>query len=151
MAKIFKKETNRPFTNYQKQINVEAGKLPLAALSLLGKRGRLLEEARIKVVEKGYAFVKGISRSKRLCTTDDTAAPTREKITADVRAKRIAALEEDIANIDQQLKFKEKRRLQAEGLHNYRVCEEEIGLIKQQRRKLSCELSVYREKERKAQ
>ena len=44
--------------------NVEAGILALVAPSLLRKRGRLMEEARKKVVEKGYAFVNGKSHSK---------------------------------------------------------------------------------------
>lgn len=105
------------------------------------------------MVEKGYTFVKGKSRSKRLASSDDTPRATRVKISTEIRAKRIAPLKEDIANIDQQLIFKEKRHQQAEGIRNYRVCDEiteEIGLVKQQRRKLSDELNMYRKKERKA-
>ena len=153
MAKIFKKETTRPLTNYQKHINEEAGMLALSDPSLLCRRGHLLAQARSKVVEKGYTFVKGKSRSKRLTSPDNAPRATRAKISADIRGKRILALEEDIANIDEQLLFKEKRRQQAEGIRNYKVCDqitEEIGIVKQQRRKLSNELHVYHEKERKA-
>ena len=153
MAKIFKKETTRPLTNYQKHVNEEAGMFALSDPSLLCRRGHLLAQARSKVAEKGYTFVKGKSRSKRLASPDNAPRATRAKISADIRGKRILALEEDIANIDEQLLFKEKRRQQAEGIRNYKVCDqitEEIGIVKQQRRKLSNELHVYHEKERKA-
>ena len=78
---------------------------------------------------------------------------SRIKISAEVRQKRVRALEEDIANLDQQLSFKEKRRQQSENIRNYKLCEEitqEIRLVTQQRRQLFEELSQYWEKERKA-
>ncbi len=152
-AKIYKKETTRPLTKYQKEVNEEAGMLALDNPALLCRRGDLLELAREKVVEKGYTFVKGKSRSKRLVSPDETPRPTRAKISAEVRLKRISALEVDIANLNEQTRFKEKRRQQAESIRNYKLCEEiteEIGLICQQKRKLSEELAIFREKERKA-
>ena len=133
MATIFKKETNWSLSNFQ--INEEAGKLALSDPSLLCQCGQLSEQACSKLVEKGYTFVKGKSRSKRLASPDNTPCATRAKISGEVRAKRRAALQEDIANIDQQLLFKEKRCQQAEGIRNYRVCEEiteGTGLAKQQ-------------------
>ena len=102
--------------------------------SLLCRRGELLELAREKVMEGGYDFVKGKSRSKRLASPDDTPRPSRVKINAELRQKRISALEEDIANLDQQIGFKEKRRQQSENVRNYKLCEEithEIGIVKQ--------------------
>ncbi len=152
-AKIYKRETTRPLTNYQKQINEEAGMLALSNPVLLCRRGDLLEQAREKVVEKGYSFVKGKSRSKRLTSPDETPRLTRTKISAEVRQKRISALEADIANLDEQTRFKEKRRQQSEGIRNYKLCEEitqEIGIINQQKRELTEELTMFREKERKA-
>ena len=152
-AKIFRKDSSRPLTNYQKQINEEAGVLALSSPSLLCRCGELLELARDKVCESGYNFVKGRSRSKRLAPTDEAPRPSRAKISAEVRQKRITALEEDLANLDQQIGFKEKRRQQSENTRNYKLCEEitqEIGICKQQRRQLSDELNQYREKERKA-
>ena len=153
MAKFFKKETTRPLTKYQKQIKDEAGMLALSNPTLLCRRGELLEKAREKVVEKGYTFVKGKSRSKRFASPDESPRPTRVKISTDVREKRISALEEDIANLDQQLLFKEKRRQQSENVRNYKFCDEiteEIGIVRQQKRKISEELRIFREKQRKA-
>ena len=152
-AKIFRKESSRPLTKYQKQVNEEAGLLALSNPSLLCRCGELLELAQEKVMEGGYDFVKGKSRSKRLASPDDTPRPSRVKINAELRQKGISALEEDIANLDQQIGFKEKRRQQSENVRNYKLCEEiahEIGIVKQQRRQLAEELNQYREKERKA-
>ena len=71
MARIFTKESSRPLSKYQKQINAEAGSLAVADPSLLCKRGELLDRAREVVVENGYAFVKGKPRSKRLSSPDE--------------------------------------------------------------------------------
>ena len=121
-ARIFRKETNHPLTKYQRRINEEAGALVLKNPSLLCNRGELLELARAKVVDSGYTFVKGKSRAKRM------ASPKVSR--AEVRQKRVRALEEDIANLDQQLSFKEKRRQQSESIgtisfvkKSHRICE----------------------------
>ena len=106
-AKIFRRESSRPLTNYQKQVNEEAGLLALNNPSLLCRCGELLELAREKVMEGGYNFVKGKSRSKRLASPDDTPRPSWAKINAKLRQKRISALEDDIANLDQQIGSKE--------------------------------------------
>ena len=72
--------------------------------------------------EGGYTFVKGKSRAKRLASPDeDSPKATRTKNSAEVRKKRVRALEEDIANLDEQLSFKEKRRQQSENVRNYKV------------------------------
>ena len=124
MACIFTKESSRPLSKYQKQINAEAGSLAVADPSLLCKCGELLDRVREVVVEKGYAFVKGKSRSKRLSSSDEVPHPTNAKISADVRVKRILGLEEDIAILGKQILFKEKRRHQVESLRSYKTCEE---------------------------
>lgn len=54
----------------------------------------------------------------------ETLKPTRSKVSAEVRQKRISAIEEDIANLDKQLHFKNKRLQQAENIKNYKLCEE---------------------------
>ena len=60
-AKSFRNQTGHPPTKYQTRINEEAGALVLQNPSLLCNRGELLELARVKVVDSGYAFVKGKS------------------------------------------------------------------------------------------
>lgn len=146
-AKIFRKGTNSSLTRYHTRINEEAGALVLSNPSLLCNRGELLELAREKVISSGYAFVKKKSRSKRLASPEEESPKvSRIKISAEVRQKRVRALEEDIANLDQQISLKEKRRQQSENIRNYKMCEEitqEIRLVTQQRRQLFEELSQY--------
>ena len=58
-----------------------------------------------------------------------------------------------MANLDQQLTFKNKRRQQAETVRNYKMCEdiiEEIKFVMKQNRELSEELTKLQEKDRKA-
>ena len=69
-AMIFKKETTRPLTDYQKRINEEAGKLALTHPELLTRRGELLEKARELVVMSGYTFKKGKSRSRKFSSPE---------------------------------------------------------------------------------
>ena len=59
-----------------------------------------------------------------------------------------------MANLDQQLTFKNKRRQQAETVRNYKMCEditEEIKFVMKQNRELSEELTKLQEKDRKSQ
>ena len=151
MAKIYKKESSRPLSNYQKMINEVAGELAVKDPSLLSRRGDLLDLSRTEVQRRGYKYVKGKSRSKRFMSPPlENPKATRSKVSAEVRQQRIRSLEEDIANIDKQLHFKNKRLQQAENIKNYKLCEE-IQIVTKQKRELSEELRRFREKERKAQ
>ena len=75
MSTIFKKETRRPLTNYQKRINEAAQELCVANPGLLQKRKLLLDEARTKILQEGFQFVKGKSRSKK---DNDNGQPTQK-------------------------------------------------------------------------
>ena len=115
----------------------------------------LLELTQKRVYQKGYSFVKGKSRSKRFASPplEEPPKPRCAKVCAEVRQKRISALEEEITNLEKQLHFKEKRRQQAESTRNYKLCEEiteEIRFVSHQKRDLSEELCKFKEKERKA-
>ena len=104
------------------------------------------------VVESGYAFKKGKSRSWKFSSPEPIEKPTRVKVNADVRRKRMRALE-DITSLDEQLKFKMNRRQQAETERKYKLCEEiteELSMVKQARREKASELSTLQSKERKA-
>ena len=85
--------------------------------------GELLEIARDRVVESGYVFTKGKSRSMKYCNPETPTRP-RKKISAQMRHFRMQSLDERIANLIEQLKFKEKRRQQAETVQNYKLCDE---------------------------
>ena len=154
-AKIFRKDSSRPLTDYQKQVNFHAGKLAIANPALLCKRGELLELARTEVHESGYTYKKGKSRAKKIASTSSEKATksSRSKISADMRHKKISSLEEQIANLSEQISFKEKRRQQAEAVRNYKMCEEiteEMRIVKKERQELQGELKLFKDKERKA-
>lgn len=154
MAKIYKKESSRPLSNYQKMINQVAGELAVKDPSLLTRRGELLDLSRAEVQQRGYQYVKGKSRSKRFMSPPtETPKPTRLKVSADIRQQRIRALEEDLSNIEKQLHFKNKRLQQAENIKNYKLCEEineEVQIVTRQKWELTNELKRFHEKERKA-
>lgn len=139
-ACIFKKESVRPLSEYQKRINEEAGILALQNPSLLTTRGVLLEQARERVVEAGYEFKKGKSRSKKYKDVNET--PTRKYTSKVIRERRLEEINEEISQLDKQISFKQKRVEQAELAKNYKICDEvteEIGTIKSDRRVLANE------------
>ena len=66
---------------------------------------------------------------------------------------RISALEEDIKDFNDRLKFKEKRREQASNSRNYKVCDqltEEMSAIKQLKREREAELHQLQRKQQQA-
>ena len=75
MATIYKKETTRPLTNYQKRMNEAAQELCLANPGLLQRRKLLLDAAHDKIIEGGFQFAKGKSRSRNSVNREDNPTP----------------------------------------------------------------------------
>ena len=156
-AKLYRKESLRPLSEYQKRMNEEAAKLAIKNPVLIqrGHRHDLLERAR-EVVSASYQFKKGKSRSKKLSPqSDESCTPVNrpKKIDSEVRGRRIRELEEDLKQFDQQILFKEKRRDQAESVRNYKLCDElteEVGKLKATRREAFNELKLFQKKEKQA-
>ena len=125
-ATIFRRTSNRPLSDLQLRVNEAAIELALTQPSLIRKRGELLKNARKKVADDGYCFKKGKSQSKVYGNSDD--APTTclqiPKLDQTMREDRIKDIEEDIADISSHIAFKEKRRMQAETVKNYKTCDE---------------------------
>ena len=95
MATIYKKEITRPLTNYQKRINEAAQELCLANPGLLQKGKLLLDAARAKIIEQGFQFVKGKSRSRKDADPNqDPPATKRRKYSQDMRDQRMKDLED---------------------------------------------------------
>ena len=67
----------------------------------------------------GYTFKKGKSQSRKFSSPEPVEASSRVKISADIRRKRMRALEKDISAMDEQLKFKMNRHRQAEAKRKY--------------------------------
>lgn len=70
-----------------------------------------------------------------------------------MRRKRKNELEEEIQDITQMIRFKEKRCSQAETTRNYKICDqltEEQMELKKRKRDLEAELTVFCRKEKRA-
>ena len=146
-ATIYKKESTRPLSGYQKRINEVAQDICLKNPSMLRSRSKLLEAAR-KVVDETYQFKKGKSRSKR--HNPPSGLPKRQKVSKTIRLERMKHIEDDIRNIKERIAYKEKRRQTAEGMKKYQLCEEiteEIGSLSKESRELSHELSLLSKKD----
>ena len=108
-ATIYKKETLRFLSEYQKLINSSTQEICLKNPSFLASRQKLLDVARSQV-DSIYSFKKGRSRSKRQSAA--AQPPTkRPKLTFDVRADHMKRLEEEIKNIKERISYKEKRTM----------------------------------------
>ena len=143
---LYKNESVRPLTNYQRRINEVAQEICLRSPSMLCNRQKLLEMARTKVDET-YQFKKGKSRSKRYNPT--LPPPKRKKITQDIRLAKMKTLEDDLKNIKERTSYKEKRCRVAEDLKNYRLCDEiteEIGTLSRECRQLEAELKLLKDR-----
>lgn len=148
MAVIYKKEKTRKLSNYHKAMNKAAQDLCIRNPALLRQRSVLIEKAREKIVAEGFQFVKGKSRSKKESieaseSSDSTERGTkRRKLSKSIRSERLEALGEDLKNMDDRIKFKEKRIAGHENMKEYKKCDdllEEIAALKQQRRQLLAE------------
>ena len=150
-AKIYGRDSSKKLTNYQQKINDAAVELALKDPNLLLCRQKLLELSRTKVNEGGYQFKKGKSRSKQL--QSDCPPPKRPKSSESLGMKHIKELEEDIKDLSDQLKYKEKRRDQAASSRNYKVCDqltEEMATVKKRKRECEEELRLWNKRQQQA-
>ncbi|CEP07764.1 hypothetical protein [Parasitella parasitica] len=63
-ATIYGKKTNRPLTSYEEAINRASTQLALENPLLISKKGDLFDLAKKKLLEEGYHYKRGSSRSK---------------------------------------------------------------------------------------
>lgn len=68
MATIYKKTSSRPLSLYQKRMNEASQKICLKNPGLLRSHQKMMECAREKIMDEGFQFVKGKSRSKKKLT-----------------------------------------------------------------------------------
>jgi len=120
---------------------------------LLTQRAELLSQAREAVHSSGYAYRKGKSRSKHVISDSGTERPKRLKLDKEMRKQKTESLEEDIAALNKQIAFKQKRLEQAETVRRYEQCEminSEIQEVRAKKRGLELELAEFQKKEKKA-
>ena len=119
--------------------------------TMLRNRGRLLEAAKQKVHEGGYAFKKGKSRSKTYGTPYSSQAK-RTKMTHDVIEDRMKQIEDDLKNKRDLRIYKEKPRTVAETAKNYKLCAditEELGELTRECHILEAELKLLQKKDKR--
>ncbi|KAI7877252.1 hypothetical protein K492DRAFT_219112 [Lichtheimia hyalospora FSU 10163] len=89
-ATIYGKNSRRPLTKYENAINEASISLALENPSLLVNKGDLFEQAKKRLLENGYQYKRGRSRSKLIATTypyqrqpsDDDGKPSKRKLNA---------------------------------------------------------------------
>ena len=106
-------------------MNQAAQELCLGNSGLLHKGKLLIDAARDKIIEQGFQFVKGKSRSKKCASnSDNMPAPKRRMSSQDIRDKRMKAIEEDCQDLSDRISFKEKRIVACENMRDYKKCDE---------------------------
>ena len=100
--------------------------------------------------QSGYQYKKGKSRSK---VFGEAEIPVkRPKLDKGLRLERIAQIQEEVATINQQITFKQKRIDAAIEIKNFKLCDSlsnEIDELQQRRRELNSELKLLQRKTKK--
>lgn len=151
-ATIYKVK-KRELTDFEKRVNSAAVQLCLEDVSLLNRRGELLQQARKRVAEDGYIFKKGRSRSKVYGEPDVQGTSKRPKYCQAVRDERLQVLQDELSDVVRVLHFKEKRLAQAEAGKNYRTCEqimEEMMVLKSRKSELETEKHMLERNQKRA-
>ena len=87
-ATIYRKQNVRPLSKDHIAMNAAAQEICSANPTMLvGKRKDLIEAASKKIMEEGFQFAKGKSRSKETSDEEDVALK-RRKLSVDVRNSR---------------------------------------------------------------
>ena len=140
---IYRKETNRPLSKYQRRMNDAAQQLYLQNPGLIRKRQLLIDTARERIISDGFEFVKGKSRSKKNLKDELVPVAKRSKLSQSFRENRIHEIEEDIRDLNDRIKFKDGRISAALNMKEYKKCDEikeEVTTLKHKRRELEAEL-----------
>lgn len=126
-ATIYRKTAHRPLSKYQMHINAASVQLCLNNPTLLlnWRVLDLLELARSKVIEEGFVFAKGKSRSKIESIRSHQFKP-HHYLNSHCSFK---ALEDKIKNHNDIVQYKEKQISECLSISNFSQCEELISSI----------------------
>ncbi|CAB3996225.1 ngfi-a-binding 1-like [Paramuricea clavata] len=136
---------------YEKAINAASEELVTMNPSLIFDRSALFEQARQNVRECGYVFKKGFSRSKHNQTEPPSSKP--KNTLSDDRKTRILKITEQLQVINDQIVVKEKRKLKAEQVKDYQLCDRLLNEKKQllsEKQTLESEMKLLQRKEHKS-
>ena len=104
-------------------INAASIELCLNNPTLLLNRKGLLELARSKVIEEGFVFAKGKSRS-RIGPIRSQQSKPRQYLSKEIRTARLKHLEDKIKNHNDIVLYKEKQIAACLSISNFSQCEE---------------------------
>ena len=119
----------------------------------MGKKGDLMRMAQDKVHDDGYVYKKGKSRAKQSSCSSIPESSKRTKIDTKEREMRISDIQEQIADIDKRIAYKQCRIETATVTRNVKTCDklsEEISELKSQRRELNHELGPLQKKSKRS-
>ena len=108
---------------------------------LLQKRSELITIARKKIINEGFQFKKGKSRSKR-GSNQPTEQKKFSKTSQAFLERRLVEIEEKVTDIGDLITFKENRITECIIISDYEKCDslkKEIMALKQDRRELLAE------------
>lgn len=112
----------------------------------------LLQYARQKVVENGYFFKKGKSRSL-LSESAEPASKRSKRTDQVVRTETLQRLESELKITNQRINIKEKQCEQGAAVKNYKLCNdllEEINSLTKEKHETQAEISVLKRKNKKS-
>ena len=97
-SKIYGKNSARPLSKYEEQINHASAQLCVRIPDLVRDRAYLLKECRKILDDEGYAYKKGKSRSRELNPVPDlaTCIPKQKIINQDIRLSRITSYRNEL-------------------------------------------------------
>ncbi|KAI8089388.1 uncharacterized protein BX664DRAFT_332893 [Halteromyces radiatus] len=131
-AVIYGKNSTRPLTSYEKAINRASIQLVRQDTSLLIQKGKLFDMAKKKLLDEGYQYKRGKSRSK-LKSDNDNTMPTSTTTTTTIITNNNTSIIGNTQSINTgQLKRKEHATRQSEQrLCKLQSLQTELANIKQ--------------------
>ncbi|KAI8883641.1 hypothetical protein K501DRAFT_272510 [Backusella circina FSU 941] len=158
-ATIYGKKTSRSLTSYQEAINRASVQLALENPMLVIEKGRLFEEAKKKLLDEGYHYKRGRSRSKLQSSSSQHQQSSKlekrelnARRQSDRRLNKINALQDQVEEMINKRKSSECRLEQHErGTSAYLLIEAEVVGHEERRAELLKEISKIKAQERKHQ
>lgn len=146
-----RKEMSRPLTNYEKRMNEASVEICLNRPGFLRKsKSERLAAARAKIIDEGFQFVKGKSRSNK---DSHPAPPSKRKQTKDIREWRLNELDDQLKDLNERIGYKEQRIEAAVNMKNFKKADdvkEEIISLKLQRREIVAERKLLQNSEKRS-
>ncbi|KAI7851270.1 hypothetical protein BDC45DRAFT_516153 [Circinella umbellata] len=153
-ATIYGKNSSRPLTSYESSINEAAIQLALDNPSLLVNKGNLFELAKKKLLDSGYQYKRGKSRSKLTKGRAPTTTPEQQKEQKNARRSQLHAkrkLNAQRMSYERQQKIEELQFQLQNVIERQRHYPKEFGALEETRTALNKEISKIKAKERKHQ